>query len=328
MPAGVYGYRVDAEVPMTRLRSGEMRRGLLTVASAATDPREQPGTIVQDLRRDGTTVFSVARARSALLTWCRATGGARIEPVAGTITAHRNGDRDAWEDRVLHALIPLLLADRGELVLHAAAVRTDAGAVALCGPSGRGKSTLAAVCAAGGAEVLAEDAAAVTLDGAGAGAILWPGPAGVRLDTATARRLAASSSSSVRGKQLQLGPRRVADGEPLALAAIIALAPRGGARLQLTELDDPRALAEVFPSVIRLEHETWSAPFAHTARLVESVPCYLGRLPDDLGRVYEAATELISTIPRLASESRKRSTSARARSGATLQRATSASASS
>lgn len=53
--------------------------------------------------------------------------------------------------------VPHLLALQGQLVLHASAVQLTPGVVAFCGPSGIGKTTLAARFTKAGAAALAED---------------------------------------------------------------------------------------------------------------------------------------------------------------------------
>jgi hypothetical protein len=54
-----------------------------------------------------------------------------------------------------------ILQQRGDLVLHASSVRVGESAVAFAGPSGTGKSTLAAALARRGCDVLADDLTAV-----------------------------------------------------------------------------------------------------------------------------------------------------------------------
>ncbi len=58
---------------------------------------------------------------------------------------------------LLDQVIPLFLSERGKLVLHASAVVTPEGAIAIVGETGRGKSTLTASFAQRGFSVLTDD---------------------------------------------------------------------------------------------------------------------------------------------------------------------------
>ena len=58
---------------------------------------------------------------------------------------------------VLDQVFPLLLSQRGEMVLHASAVVSPAGAIAFVGRTGLGKSTLAAYLAVNGFPLLTDD---------------------------------------------------------------------------------------------------------------------------------------------------------------------------
>jgi hypothetical protein len=62
---------------------------------------------------------------------------------------------------LLHQVLPLCLSRRGRLVLHACAVATPRGVIAIVGESGAGKSTLAAAFCAAGASLVADDALVV-----------------------------------------------------------------------------------------------------------------------------------------------------------------------
>lgn len=62
-------------------------------------------------------------------------------------------------------VLAVALALRGRPPLHASAVATHAGAVAFAGPSGAGKTTLAAMACAAGAHLLSDDTLALELDG-------------------------------------------------------------------------------------------------------------------------------------------------------------------
>jgi hypothetical protein len=69
-----------------------------------------------------------------------------------------SGPLDTIRHLLLDQVVPLTLAQRGHLVLHASAFEIGRGAVALAGPPGAGKSTLAASFGASGTCLLADDA--------------------------------------------------------------------------------------------------------------------------------------------------------------------------
>lgn len=78
--------------------------------------------------------------------------------------------RASWTDvRVflLGSCFGALLHQRGLFVLHASAIGTDAGGILFCGPSGIGKSTLLIALIQRGYPMLADDVAALAIEGDG-----------------------------------------------------------------------------------------------------------------------------------------------------------------
>jgi hypothetical protein len=95
------------------------------------------------------------------------------------ISMTRSADADTIRHLLIDQVVPLVLAHRGRLVLHASAVETPAGAVALLGPAGAGKSTLTASFGVHGARLLADDA--LVVDDGGDEWLARPAYAGVRV---------------------------------------------------------------------------------------------------------------------------------------------------
>ncbi len=221
------------------------------------------------------------RIGERLLVSCSVTGDFLIDAAAGAVeTSPPLASEDAWEARLITTAIPLLLAERGDLVMHASAVCAgDGSGVLFCGPSTRGKSTLAAALAAAGHPVIGEDGIALTFDEEAGTAFAWPGPAGVRLGAGLKRMHAVAPALETVSA--------------VPVGAVVVLAPRGGGELRCDRLSPTAAVAD-------LDHALYAGParlpaaFAGLARLARSVPVFRAQMPDDLGAVPAAATELVA----------------------------------
>jgi len=86
---------------------------------------------------------------------------------------------DSVEHLLLDQVLPFLIARRGHTVIHGSAVALRGLALAFCGPSGRGKSTLATAFVNRGARILTDDCLA--LQPTPAGFLVLPSYPGVRL---------------------------------------------------------------------------------------------------------------------------------------------------
>ncbi len=119
----------------------------------------------------------------------------------------------------------ILLHQRGEIVLHASAVRVAGKAVLFCGASGSGKSTLAAALAQRGFPTVSDDFCAVTLT-AGAAPMVQPDGRHLKLWAQAIEKLdlAERRGAPVR-KQLEkfFVEPSITLAEPLPLGAVYAL---------------------------------------------------------------------------------------------------------
>ncbi len=283
MPATLYGHAIDSDVPLSRARDGAAPRGRLAVRTAEAEPPRSGEEVVR--REDR---FTIHRDGGRLVVWCEGSGTFAVDPAAGRIDAAPSAAEPAeWEHRLACVVVPLLLAERGDLALHAAAVRTAAGAVAFCGDSGAGKSTTAWALARRGYEVLAEDGCVI--DAAAAAPHVWPGLAGVRLRDASGAR------------PVELGGGASAD--PVPLHAVVLLQPRGGAEPSLEPVDPAAALTALMPHGVHALGPSQAAVFRGSAALARGVPVFRGRLPDDLERAGEHAEALLDRV-RLSGSSR------------------------
>jgi hypothetical protein len=89
---------------------------------------------------------------------------------------------------MLNQVLPLVLSQRGRLVLHASAIAVGDEVMGLVGPTGSGKSTLAAACGRLGAAVVADDS--LVLHRRGEGWVAVPSYPSVRLWPDALQRLA------------------------------------------------------------------------------------------------------------------------------------------
>lgn len=142
------------------------------------------------------------------------------------------------------AVLPLLLAWKGEYVLHASAVRVHGGAVGFLGPAGSGKSTLAAVLGRAGLPVLADDALLLRFHRGRPFA--HPGPPAVRLDGRSLGILGAGARDRGGGSKRRVplrGRTGAREPGPIPLLRVYVLLRRGkGSRATTRALPWKRAV--------------------------------------------------------------------------------------
>jgi hypothetical protein len=278
----IFGYDVVSELRLRRLSDVAGVRGRVHVVRADRSLLDRPGELVAWHERPGGAGFALARSRDALLAWCGATGEYEIDAAKATIRCNGSAGGDPWEHRIGTMAVPLLLAERGELALHAAAVGARGRAVLFAGPSGRGKSTLAFAASEGGHPVLSEDG--VTVDPDDEQLRIWPGLRGARV----------AVSGKPRGFVELPAEREVR--EPLPLGAICLLGERGE-RLEITPLGPAAAVPALVPSLVHSgEPAALARAFGLLARVLERVPAYRVSLPDDLRLVGPSVGSVLEDI--------------------------------
>jgi hypothetical protein len=198
-----------------------------------------------------------------------------------------------------------LLHQRGLLPLHANAVEIGGKAVAFMGPSGEGKSTLAAAFHDRGHRILADDVCVIDLEG-GRQPLVRPGLPRLRLwrdSIEQSGRDAAHYDRSYAGDEtfekydVPLGRSSAVTG-PVELAAIYLLAR--DAKLEIAPLTGLPAAEAVFANTYRgafvstakREHSHWAA----CVRLVQSVPVYRFSRPRDLDALGEHCAAIVDYI--------------------------------
>jgi hypothetical protein len=202
---------------------------------------------------------------------------------------------------LLDQVLPLVLSNRGGLVLHASAVALPEGVLAFVGDTGRGKSTLAAFLAQRGLGLVTDDCLVLRERGNDFWAIpFYPGLR-VLPDTLSAlfdRELNLPQVAHYTRKK-RVGPGNAPlsfEAEPKPLRKLYFLAePKGGESQPLIKpLLTRDGLVELIGSVVRLDcqdREHLLTEFESCDRLVKSTALFRLTLPRDytsLGRTYEA----------------------------------------
>lgn len=283
--SSLYGFEVKSELPLRRLNSAVGTRGELVVEAAAEPlvaPDQEPtGSQITD---DGYCWFSSYELDGdECLLQMPPTGSFLLQPADGrVIVDSTDEDAELREHRIASAAICTLLSQRGDLVLHAAAVEAEGRAVVFCGPTLRGKSTLAKALGDDGCRLLAEDGIAIELSEQGP--VAHPGARGVRMR---------SRDGNGRHRSVLLEDPGTGEPGPSAVATVVLLGERG-AEFEIEPLEPARALALLTPNLIHSGGRTSIAgAFQRLASLLGTVPAIEVSLPDDLDALPEVCQRFL-----------------------------------
>jgi hypothetical protein len=286
--SSLYGFEVKGDLPLTRLNSAAGTRGELRIEAAAEPllrPERAPvSTLVGDDGRCWYASYELGDGRCLLE--LPPTARFMLEPLPGRVVVDsQEDDAELLEHRIVSSAACTLLSMRGDLVLHASAIEAGGRAVLFCGPTQRGKSTLARVLGEVGHRLLGEDGIAIELrDGE---SVAFPGARGVR----------ARSRDAEGHTRTDLVPDPGSgEPDPCAVAAVVLLGERGE-RLTVEPLEPARALALLTPNLVHSgSHVAIGAAFASLAALLGSTPAFAASLPDDLDALAESGAQLLDSI--------------------------------
>lgn len=251
-------------------------------------PHEEPDwtSLARFARPDGSTFYGLGRqgARTILRYpgLCEFIGDAQFADL--TVHLHTGADAGLLPVLASGAVLAVHLKLKGELVLHASAVRIDGRTIAFVGASGMGKSTLATLMCTTGADLVSDDVLRVgILNGAVAHA--YPGSVETRL-RAGARALAdehawAGVSDTADGRIAVRARSGVAAPLPLA-ACVVPFRSQGISDVSVRRLEPLPALLRLvrFPRVMGwVEPASAAREFQLLGDLVERVPVFEAAIP-------------------------------------------------
>jgi hypothetical protein len=209
---------------------------------------------------------------------------------------------------LLDHVIPPVIALRGGYVLHAAAVRTEAGVCVFAGDSGAGKSTTAAQLAAIGSDFLTDDC--LVIDEQDETIVAWASHPSMKLRTDAMQFLNSGCASEPVADYTT--KRRV---RASSFGAAFPIAPLPVVRLYFLTRGDDDAAATTQPLIQRLtsraafmrlvkhsirldstDRAMLEREFQFTRRIVDSVPAALLSLPDDLSRLRLAHNAIVADL--------------------------------
>ncbi|MGN6586621.1 MAG: hypothetical protein ACTHKT_04000 [Solirubrobacterales bacterium] len=274
----VFGLGLRSSFPLPRLAAGEATLPVLELDlvsgeelerwwSGAASPSAWRGRLRDGAElsiawgRDGDLLFGYGSEARYLLE----AGGERMLCAATRI------DSLGWQRVLLSRVLPVVAIARGYEALHAAAVETPAGVVAISGASGAGKSTLAAELLRRGHRLFSDDVLVIGSDGERV--LAHPGGPHLSLDPGCERDLGVEVLGELGGKLWALTAEAAT--APAPVAAVVLL-ERSGGEVRVEEIPaSPLALA---PFMLGLPDDDArdAARFGLYADLVEG--CRLLRL--------------------------------------------------
>ena len=199
-----------------------------------------------------------------------------FEDAAHEVVAYPEADVDAdlVTDAYRRTVLPLALQALGSEVLHASAVRTPSGVVALCGVSGTGKSTIALALSRRGYPLWADDAVELRIDGAAVDAL--PLPFRLRLKNESLAHFGGGA------------PTELVEPEAGVLSAVVVLERGTDVTLRAVDAAEAFTLVLTHAYCFDLDEEQRKREMTDTyLRLCTLVPIYAATVPEGFGQLDE-----------------------------------------
>lgn len=261
-----------------------LRRG----ADRAVPTGNPPGELLAEVRDErNRTFYSIGRDQSRTIMrypgLCEFVGDRDLRDVV--VHAAPGAAERLLSVVAAGALLAMHLILRGELVLHASAVRVVDSAVAFIGASGMGKSTLATLLCADGHLLVADDVVRVCMKRLGARPVVFPGSIESRLRPGSSALADAAPAGAVhQTADGRIGLRLEAhDGPPIPLAACVVPFPNHHIdEIVVSALSKAQGLRRLlqFPRILGWVERGWPVRnFEALADLVNLVPVFEAQVP-------------------------------------------------
>jgi hypothetical protein len=301
----VSGLRLQTDIPLPELPHAPAARAdcrfrLLPPRRQAAAPR---AWLHRWRREDGAVLVSLGRMRRGYLVRFTGLADFLISPAADTIRCRARLGISATTVRhlLLDQVIPMVLAHRGHLTLHASAAITGDGALAFAGKAGWGKSTICASLAHAGGSPLADDCLVIGRRRGQFFAV--PSYPGLRLwpDTVKAlgRRVHTCELVADYSEKRRITSRRadLRRRSPVPLRAIYVLSPPRRRRvISIARIEPRQAVGRLLAHTHRLDltdRNRLVAELDALSRLAARVPVFELAFPRDLKRLAALRTAVL-----------------------------------
>jgi len=293
-----FGFTIHSGYPLKFLRHGRGKETLEVVQSAASLEPVQATLLLEWTLRDpnADVTARLYDANGVFHFWSSDAGWYRIDPRARRIEMSLHTDEIRREQRLWGIPTALCLMDRGDLVLHAAAVEVNGAAIVLAAPGRFGKTTLALAFHRNGYRLLTEDAACCSLSPK---PVLFPGPTCVRLrpDMFDGDAPAGTTVTAIRNDRIHLtldGDCR-GNGEPVPLGAVVFLR-ESREDVLVQRVQGGEVLPDLWTLALQLHTDTERRrSFSQLTRVAATIPIWNLYRPLQVANLDEVVSTLVET---------------------------------